>query len=500
MKITELRQDSTVKKWMNNLKPKRNTELAYTQALAAYTENMRLTPKELIDEADKEELNQVRMRDRKIKDRLINFRSSMVNQGLADFTIRGRMGAVRSFYQSFDIELPKLQGERRKARTREENTGIPIKEDLQAVLKVCDPLEKAIMLTGVSSGLSSVEIQNLTIDQFKKGYDPETEITTLKIQRTKTGVKFTTFLSPECSRAIWGYLEYRSREAKAATWQRKRQLLKQRIVSDSGYLFILRQLDDSYLETQNEEERKLSGNVVQKLYRAISTKAKKDTKANTYNVIRSHAMRKYFNSTLLNAGCDSFHVEFFMGHELDNTRAAYFRAQPEKLREIYQKYIPYLTIQKENSISDNPEFKQLNEDVQRLKGENEKLKLDRFENEAINKLKEDLDELRKAQKEKEELERTFSEIIAGGFSTLNQDEDWERKYDEHWKKLKTDPIYKMKFNEFEKPFLTEVFGADYKEETAAFNKKEQEEHKKRKTAEDKLYTALTGTKTLADSL
>jgi hypothetical protein len=79
------------------------------------------------------------------------------------------MAGIRSFHQSFDIELPKLQGERRKARTREENREIPTKEDLQTVLKICDPLEKAVLLTGVSSGLSSVEIQNITITDFKKG-------------------------------------------------------------------------------------------------------------------------------------------------------------------------------------------------------------------------------------------------------------------------------------------------------------------------------------------
>jgi hypothetical protein len=163
MKLNELRTDTTMKKWLSNLKPRHNTELAYLQALSAYTENTDMNPYELIAEADQEEVNQIRMRDRKIKDRIINFRSFMMDQGLADFTIRGRMAGVRSFYQSFDIELPKLQGERRKARTREENREIPTKEDLQTVLKICDPLEKAVLLTGVSSGLSSVEIQNITI-------------------------------------------------------------------------------------------------------------------------------------------------------------------------------------------------------------------------------------------------------------------------------------------------------------------------------------------------
>lgn len=82
------------------------------------------------------------------------------------------------------------------------------------------------------------------------------------------------------------------------------------------------------------------------------------------NLIRSHTMRKYFNSTLLNAGCDSFHTEFWMGHALDDTQAAYFRANPIALREIYQKYVPYLMIQKELNISESPEFI-------RLKNENE---------------------------------------------------------------------------------------------------------------------------------
>jgi uroporphyrinogen-III synthase len=46
----------------------------------------------------------------------------------------------------------------------------------------------------------------------------------LKIQRTKTGVDFVTFLSPEASRAILEYLDYRSREVKEATPKRINQL------------------------------------------------------------------------------------------------------------------------------------------------------------------------------------------------------------------------------------------------------------------------------------
>jgi hypothetical protein len=51
---------------------------------------------------------------------------------------------VKSFYQAFDVEIPKLRGD--KANPLKKHKQIPTKEDLQEVLKVCDPIEKAILL------------------------------------------------------------------------------------------------------------------------------------------------------------------------------------------------------------------------------------------------------------------------------------------------------------------------------------------------------------------
>ena len=65
------------------------------------------------------------------------------------------MNGVQSFYRSCDIELPSLG--RNKAKVLEKNKDIPTKEDLQEVLKICDPLERAVLLVGASSGLSSMK-------------------------------------------------------------------------------------------------------------------------------------------------------------------------------------------------------------------------------------------------------------------------------------------------------------------------------------------------------
>jgi hypothetical protein len=115
-------------------------------------------------------------------------------------------------------------------------------------------------------------------------------------------------------------------------------------------------VNPKYLENHNDELRKHDQASFVKVYRNISEKAQKNTPKGDWNLIRAHNIRKFFNSTMLNAGADSFHVEFFMGHTLDDTRAAYFRANPEKLRELYQKYVPYLTIEKAFDPEQHPDF------------------------------------------------------------------------------------------------------------------------------------------------
>ena len=196
--------------------------------------------------------------------------------------------------------------------------------------------------------------------------------------RDKTKTKFITFLSPEATRAILVYLSYRDRDVKAATARRKQQLDKQKVTDDS-YLFVLREVSPEYLITRDEEIRKLTENAIQKLYRAISDKANKRGKPGYYNYIRSHTIRKYFNSALLNAGCSSTVSEYLMGHTLPEMTQAYYKASPESLKELYKTYIPYLTIQKDIDISESPEFQKIKEENEILAREAVRATVERSE-------------------------------------------------------------------------------------------------------------------------
>jgi integrase len=393
MQIQELNKDSIIIDWLDTLGAKPNTISSRVLAMQHFTEYTGKTPEELLKEAEEEIRAGKLMRERQVKKQLIGFRKLLENGDYAPITVKSYMAGVRSFYRVFDIDLPTLPKAGEKARPQKKRLDVPDKDEIREVLKVCDLREKAIILVGLSSGLSANEISNLKLDTFKKGYDPETEITTLDLRREKVGFDFITFLTPEATRAVWDYLAYRDREIHARGTVRKQQLEKQRTV-EGGYLFITNQVANDYLIDYDEKHRRITTSVVSKIYRAIARKAGRTSPSGDWNKIRSHNMRKMFNSALINAGCDNFYIEYWMGHTLNDTQAAYFRANPEQMKERYQQYIPYLTIQKELDVSESPEYQEIKKENQVLQAETARHVVERSE---MADLKKQLDEMREHQ-------------------------------------------------------------------------------------------------------
>lgn len=108
-------------------------------------------------------------------------------------SIANRMKAESSFYTHYCIQMPITPKSEKAVLPSEENAIIPTTEEIRRVLEIADPLERALILVGCSSGLAVSDICNLRISEFKNGYDPETEITTLKLRRVKTKFDFVTF-------------------------------------------------------------------------------------------------------------------------------------------------------------------------------------------------------------------------------------------------------------------------------------------------------------------
>ncbi len=360
------------------------------------------------------------MRERKITSYLRDFRESLEKKELAPLTIKNRMTSICSFYKSYNIQLPVIPKSTTKAKPQLKRKKIPTKEDIREVLKFCDPLERAIVLVGVSSGLAVTDISNLRISDFTEGYDKETGITTLHLIRQKMNYEFYTFLSPEASRAIQDYLEYRDRPGKNEDTGRINQLKKQRVVSKDGYLFITRTVPDKYLKITKEKEiealRKLDEKSIMALYRRLSEEAQASAPHGEYNLIRSHNMQRFLNSTLLAGKASMFFVDFLLGHQLDATHEAYYRADPKSLREEYIKYVPYLTIQKEADISESPEYQRIKQENQILQTETARHVVERSE---LQELRAEIEKMKPIDSELERLlEKKMEEMVEARLNEL----------------------------------------------------------------------------------
>jgi integrase len=366
-----------------------------------YTEFTTQTPEELIDEAKKELKKGLLDSERTLYLQLPKFEKylrSKVNSK-SERTISTYMGCIKSFYLYNGINIPKSPKKKKRISGISENSKIPTMEDIRQALPHCSVRDKAVILCGISSGMGASEISNLKLQTFYDGLDKKTMITTLRVRRQKTDTDYITFLSPEATDAVLEYLRWRDRPTKY-TAEVEINRMKKRATTPESYLFIMEKIDDSYLETGDEEIRKYKPTAMNYKYMDISNNSGLDAQGKgIYNIIRSHNMRKIFNSTLKMNGCNNLIVEYMMGHVIDATQSAYFfdtnhmtQDMIDKMKEQYAKYVPYLIVQKELALVDNPEFKRTEEEIAKLKAENELLVVERSEftkqNERIRLLEE----------------------------------------------------------------------------------------------------------------
>jgi len=289
----ELFIDEYVKLWFNEIEAEPSTREEYTHSLYLFTEFTGKTPKELVEDADAEIAGGVPLRRQRIKRDLPLFAEWVKkefrqehNREIAPKTLKNRIAGVRSFYQAFEIQVPRNTKKINRAETLPENQEIPTLEMVREALNVAGIRDRALLLAMLGSSFGDSEILAVRISDVirGRGYDPhligrgeadirrwiEEEkrkvneavdaedlsygITTVKSKRKKTGVLFFSFLTPEATLAILDYLEWRNRVPKFENY-RGRYLKgvltssyeKRKIRSVNDYVFIRNNIPDEFL-------------------------------------------------------------------------------------------------------------------------------------------------------------------------------------------------------------------------------------------------------------
>ena len=307
-----------------------STQKSYTRAVRFFEEHTGKTIGELLTIADQEETNNIHWKNSTLKPLLISYRAWLYDN-YKEKTANLYFTAITTIFRHFEIiigPLPYFSRKNINKSTPIRPGELPDRELLSEIIGICSPLLKAVILLASSSGLSRIDILNLTVKQYleatyeyhqsndiytaidrMKDYEFDI-IPTFVLKRQKTAQEYYTFCSPEAVRAINHYLMSRTDD-----FNKHSQLFK---VAD-------RYLNNLFTDINNQLDL---GN------------------AGTYGRFTPHMLRRYHATQLTEAGMSSDKINILEGRKVHGViHESYIRMKPEVLKKEYIKALPFLAVE-----------------------------------------------------------------------------------------------------------------------------------------------------------
>ena len=278
-----------------------------------YSDFHNLSIEKLIKEARLEEDERVPLKDRKIKKRLLDFRSYLFNSDLSPNSTKTYFSKVKTFYMHFEVELPYLPQAKYDKIYETNYLDLPTKEHIHEALLISPIDLKAVILFMSSSGTAKAETLSLTIEHFinaTRDYhnggsidyildtlnNKKNVVPTFYLKRIKTDKYYYTFCSPEASSHIVKYLK-----------TRENLKLEDPLFDFTSSLLLVR-------------------------FQEINDKMGWGFKGN-YRFFRSHTLRKFHAS---NIGLSAEYIDSLQGRSKNEVHETYIKTNPEKLKEVYK--------------------------------------------------------------------------------------------------------------------------------------------------------------------
>ncbi len=413
----DITKDSKIVEWLNNIEAKKSTQQGYLKFIGIYCGGVNKTPTELIQESIKELKAGLLPAERNVSGYISTFKSSMNQKGYAPKSFHLGIAAIRSFYKAFDIPLPASAIKTKKPMPLRVNHFISKDDVTKLLINAKNLREKAIILCMASSGMARQEIINLKVKDIS--FDSE-GIGTISIRREKAQVDYTTFISPEATQALKAYWEERDRIASKKESTTVEELRKRRFNHPEASVRLRKELAKNLKVTPNSPAfvtydggGKVTPSYFAEIFHTLGNELGYDD-GEGYVKTRSHALRKFFATALENAGMPKNKIDFMLGHTPSGNDFAYFKTDINKLKEMYKKFLPYITFEKVIEVRslDSKDAERL----AALEKENEKLKSEvqgsKEFKERLDKRDADYDELKKQVETLKEAESSSSSLLS----------------------------------------------------------------------------------------
>ena len=344
-----------------------STQTTYRRSVKYYETLTGHTIDELLDIAEKEEINNIRWKNTQTRQWILEYRDYVYTKYNVS-TAQLYLTAILTIYRHYELTIPPLPYYSRKHSTKStpiNYNDLPDRELLTNIIQACSPLVKSLILFMSSSGVSRIDTLNLTIGDYLDGTSPyhdhtdnvkyaikdmqdQDTVPIFHLTRQKTGQHYFTFCSHEACKSINSYL-----------------LTRTEILTREAPLF---KIHERYFNM-----------VFQRLNGEFNLGKVGNGKTNR---LHPHMLRRYHASQLAEAGMSTDHINLLQGRKVQGVaHQSYIRLNPETLRDEYIECLPYLVIEDINK------FKTEN---QQLKEENKEYKL---KEEKINNILERLERL-----------------------------------------------------------------------------------------------------------
>ncbi len=319
----DIKDDPKIVQWFNINDLSKKSQGTYLIYIKKFCVCVGKSPSEIIKEAEEETRKGLLLSERKTMEHITKYRQCI--KDLAPKSQSLGMAVVRSFYETFDIQLSSSIRKQKKSVPKRENQNFLKKEDVEKMVTYAqNTRDKAIFLCMATSGMGAQETTSLRMSDIAFGEDG---ISTISIRRKKRDTDLITFISPEATQALKEYIEERNRDPKLA------------VKGKNDFVFV------TYLNGGGHGGKKggkISERAFSKIFKDLGNELGYGN-GEDFVKTRSHALRKFFTSTLESAGFPKPKVDFMVGHTLKGIDLAYYNRDPAELKELYIKYLHHLT-------------------------------------------------------------------------------------------------------------------------------------------------------------
>jgi len=319
-----------LEKFIKERKIADSTIKGYETTIKQYTEFHETNINDLILEAWNDETEHPQMYQRRLPDRIHEFRNSLLGLGTLEAgTVNNKIKKLQTFYTHYGVTFPKIDGIKDKKRQLT-YFDLPNREHIAMALECTSIQNQAIILFMASSGTGKSEVASITIADFIQATaeyhnggtlqeildtlykTKEPLVPTFALVRQKTLRQYYTFCTPEAAFAIINWLQHwiKIKENKGETLQ----------------------LDEPLFGTTARGIGDKLSKINDKLGFGFKGKSR---------FFRAHTLRK-FNAS--NIGMSEEHIDMIQGRQKDSVHDTYIKANPAHMKKVYMAAMDNVTI------------------------------------------------------------------------------------------------------------------------------------------------------------